>query len=59
MRGLDAVNEMSHYREYDFIILNEDFDRALEQFCAIVMARRLRRSAQARKLAQILKELLS
>ncbi|OGT20533.1 MAG: guanylate kinase [Gammaproteobacteria bacterium RBG_16_57_12] len=58
-RMLDAVNEMSHYREYDFIILNEDFDRALEQFCAIVMARRLRRSAQARKLAQILKELLS
>ncbi len=32
----EAISEMSHYAEFDFVIVNEDFDVALDQLNAIV-----------------------
>lgn len=57
MRG--AIEEMSHWNEYDYLIVNEHFDDALAQFEHIVCATRLRRDRQAACLAPMLTELLT
>jgi len=45
-RMRDAVTEMSHYGEYDYLVVNDAFERAFEALVAIVSAARLRRAAQ-------------
>jgi guanylate kinase len=55
----DAVAEMSHYAEFDYLVVNDDFDTALAQLRAVVMARRLRQSAQQQRLAGLLQALLA
>jgi guanylate kinase len=57
-RMRDAVAEMSHYGEYDYMIVNDQFDRALHELQAIFVARRLRQGAQKSRLAATLQELL-
>lgn len=42
-----AVAEMRHHDEFDYLVFNDDFDTALEQLRAIVLARRQRTEAQA------------
>lgn len=39
-RMQDAMSEMSHYIEYDYLIVNDDFQLALEAFKSIVSATR-------------------
>lgn len=41
-----ADSEISHYAEYDYVILNDDIDRADTQLRAILAAERLRRRRQ-------------
>ena len=41
-----AANEMSHYREYQYLIVNDDFERAREDLAAIVRAARLTMARQ-------------
>lgn len=41
-----AVEEMSHYGEFDYLVFNDDFDTALAQLRAIVLARRQRSEVQ-------------
>jgi len=41
-----AADEMSHWAEYDYIIVNEDLSRSLAQVEAILVAERLRRPRQ-------------
>lgn len=45
-RMRDALSELSHYGEYDYLIVNDDFARALEDLRAIVRARRLGTAVQ-------------
>ena len=45
-RMAKASDEMSHYAEYDFIIINRDIDESVAQVEAIVTAERLRRQRQ-------------
>jgi guanylate kinase len=56
-RALDAVDvvaarmakandEISHWAEYDYVIVNDDIDRALGNIVAILSAERLRRTRQ-------------
>lgn len=45
-RMRDARSEMSHYGEFDYLIINDDFDNSLEELRAIVIARRHRLEAQ-------------
>jgi len=59
MRMQEAVREMSHFREYDYVLVNDTFDDALADLKAIVRARRLRCSAQAERLGRRVKELLA
>lgn len=42
-RMAKASDEMSHYAEYDFIVVNVDIDESVAQVEAIVTAERLRR----------------
>ena len=57
-RMRDAVSEMSHYNEFDYIIINDDFELALEQLRSVVLARRQRAAAQTQIHADLLKNLL-
>ena len=41
-RMADAISEMSHYGEYDYLIINDVFDQALDELRAVVLASRLK-----------------
>ena len=43
-RMAKAADEMSHYPEYDYVVVNRDVDRALMQIKSILEAERARRS---------------
>jgi guanylate kinase len=58
-RMRDAVTEMSHYPEFDYLIVNDDFDTALEQLKSIVTANRLLQSRQQQLLTPLLQDLLN
>lgn len=57
-RMRDAKNETSHYSEYDYLVVNDDFDDALIELKSIVLARRSRFEAQSQRLSPLLQELL-
>lgn len=45
-RMAQAVSEMSHYTQYDFVIVNDDFDNALADLIAIIRSQRLTCASQ-------------
>lgn len=53
-----AREEMSHYDEFDHVVVNEVFDDAVDETCAIVTASRTRRPVQQRRHAALIAELL-
>ncbi len=53
-----AHDEMVHYREFDYILVNDDFDKALKDLVTIVHAERLQLDVQEEKLAPLLADLL-
>ncbi len=53
-----AREEMSHYHEFDYVIVNEIFDTAVAEMCSIFTASRLRRDAQAKRHAGMIEGLL-
>jgi len=58
-RRLDeSINEMSHYGEYDYLIINEDFNQALADLTAIFLSYRLTVSSQQAEHADIIAGLL-
>lgn len=58
-RMADAVAEMSHYLESDYLVINDDFQTALAELKAIVTSQRLRLQAQRQRHTQLLDDLLS
>ena len=54
----EAQGEMSHYGEYDYLVVNDAFGHALEELVAVVRARRLRITAQRDRLGATLRDLL-
>ena len=54
-----ARNEMIHYDEADFVVLNDDFDTAPGDLQSIIRAHRLAQSAQARHLTHVIADLLN
>ncbi|MGY6274398.1 guanylate kinase [Methylomonas sp. MgM2] len=58
-RMRDAVTEMSHYPEFDYLIVNNDFNVALDQLKSIVTANRLLQDTQQKVLAPLLQDLLN
>jgi guanylate kinase len=58
-RMAEAVEEMSHYTEGDYLVINDDFDQALRELQAIVTSQRLRTPRQQLVLRDILSDLLN
>ncbi|MCU0736219.1 MAG: guanylate kinase [Methylotetracoccus sp.] len=57
-RMRDATSEMSHYAEYDYLVVNDDFEDAVEQLGSIILAHRLRAARQTARLAELIDSLL-
>lgn len=58
-RMQDAVSEMSHYAEFDYLLVNNDFDQALQELSEVVRVQRLMTGRQALKLQPLLGSLLA
>jgi len=58
-RMSEALSEMSHYSEYDYLIINDQFDIALQELQAVFSARRLELSRQQIKQQALVAGLLS
>ncbi|MEE9301130.1 MAG: guanylate kinase [Alphaproteobacteria bacterium] len=41
-----AADEMSHWSEYDYIVINDDLEESVRRVCAVLAAERLRRYRQ-------------
>ena len=58
VRMAKARDEMAHFQEYDYLIVNDAFDVALAQVACVVSAERLRRERCKAHLAAALGELV-
>ncbi|MEA3252464.1 MAG: guanylate kinase [Pseudomonadota bacterium] len=58
-RMRDAVSEMSHFDEYQHVIINDDFDDALAQLGGLVLAERSRLERVRERHGALLQALLS
>jgi guanylate kinase len=54
-----AHEELSHYGEFDYLIVNEHFDRAVDEMCSVFTACRLRRDRQIARHAELIATLLA
>ncbi|MAD02436.1 MULTISPECIES: guanylate kinase [unclassified Pseudoalteromonas] len=57
-RMAKAQSETSHYNEYDYVVVNDDFDTALAEIETIVMAKRLSLKSQTLRHQALLENLL-
>ena len=58
-RMRDAESEMSHYNEFDHIVLNDDFEQALAELSAIVIGDGQFQSISEDNLQALMSDLLS
>lgn len=59
LRMQRAQHELSHMAEFDYLIVNEQFDKAADELQAIVIANRLTHRRQSQKIRKLLSFLLS
>lgn len=57
-RMREARAEISHWAEFDYLVINEDFETALTDIRSIMRSRKLRRERQQKTYATLLAELL-
>ncbi|VAX77177.1 Guanylate kinase [Serratia symbiotica] len=57
-RMAHSVDEIMHYAEYDYLIVNDDFDLALSDLKTIIRAERLRLNRQLLKHGALISKLL-
>lgn len=55
----EAVADMKHFSNYEYLIVNDDFELALEQLCAVVMAKRVEVLRQSDEQQVLLSNLLA
>jgi guanylate kinase (EC 2.7.4.8) len=58
-RMAKAIAEMVHYDEYDYVIINEDFEQALFQLRSIIECQRLEMRHQQQAQKNLLQQLLA
>jgi len=58
-RMKDAENEMSHYVEFDYLLINDDFDQALIALNSVIASQRYLINNQVKAQAGLLQALLS
>ena len=54
----DATHEMSQYKLFDYLVVNDNFEQALAQIITIVEATRLRRIRRELELSELLHKLI-
>jgi guanylate kinase len=54
-----AREQMSHFDEFDYVVINEDFEIAVDELCSIFLTSRLRRERQATRHADLIAGLLA
>ena len=54
-----AASEISHWGEYDYVLVNDDFDACLEQIRSILRAERTRRSRRKSYLSAFVRDMLA
>ena len=55
VRLLNARGEVDHYREFDYLIINDEIPRAASQLAAVFLAERARRARMESAVEDILK----
>lgn len=58
-RMREAISEMSHYVEFDYLIINDDFAEAKDNLAAIIKGNRMLHERQQQKYADLLAQLLT
>ncbi|CAN5378651.1 guanylate kinase [soil metagenome] len=58
-RMIEAKSELSHYAEFDYLVVNDEFNQALADLQAIVCSHRLSQTRQSKQLAELLESLLA
>lgn len=58
-RMRDAVHDMSRYHEFDYVVINDDFELALEALRSIIVANRQLREVQVLRHGALIGSLLS
>ena len=54
-----AISEISHYDEYDYVIVHDDFEKALKDLQSILQAERLTKAYQPTENADLIQQLLA
>ena len=57
-RMVDARSELSHFPEYDYLVINDDFATALAELRCVVTAERLREPRQSGRFTEALADML-
>lgn len=57
-RMADAEAEMSHYTEFDYLVINDDFDQAVQDLESILISRRLKLDRQQQRFKVMIEGLL-
>lgn len=58
-RMAEAVSEMSHYPEFDYVVINDEFEQAVQELHSVFLCRRLRQVVQQQRHHTLLTNLLS
>jgi guanylate kinase len=58
-RMAKAVDELSHYPQSDYIVVNDNFDQALDELQSIVDCQKLRTESQVERCQSLLVDLMS
>lgn len=58
-RMAQAQSESSHYAEFDYLIINDDFDTALLELRGLILSQRLRQNQQTQRHKDLISDLLS
>lgn len=55
----EARDEVAHYKDFDYLVVNDEFNSALADLQAVIRAERLRSSVRAHRERRLLADLLS
>ncbi len=58
-RIAEAVTDMRHFSNYDYLIINDDFEQAVTELCAVVLAKRLEVNRQSTERSELISDLLA
>jgi len=57
-RMRDAVADMTHFQHSDYVVINDDFDRAVDEVCSIITAQRVKLDRQLQVNGHLLQDLV-